>query len=139
MADKLSVTRSTYRNWEEKTEPDLATIKTIAGILEVPVWTLLKGVLEPGEIEKPSEVEGQSSLVNDPETNYDAGAQTPSIDVPTLETLVEFLMRLRLGEYDGRTVDEVTELFWRERTAKILNRAKSTRTGKDKTGKVKSR
>jgi transcriptional regulator with XRE-family HTH domain len=46
IADKMEVTRSTYRNWEENTEPDLATIRTIASVLGVPAYTLLKGIIE---------------------------------------------------------------------------------------------
>jgi transcriptional regulator with XRE-family HTH domain len=46
MAEKMRITRSTYRNYEENTEPDLATIRTIAAALEIPAWTLLKGIIE---------------------------------------------------------------------------------------------
>lgn len=35
MADALGVKRTTYANWEQKIEPDLTTIKSIAEILGV--------------------------------------------------------------------------------------------------------
>lgn len=83
---------------------------------------------------KPSKTEG---AVSEPSISYGAYAENLSIDVPTLEALVVFLFRIRLGEYDGRTEKEVTELFWRERTQRILDRAKSIQTGKHKSGRAK--
>lgn len=52
MADKLKVERATYKNWEDKTEPNLSMIKTIAQELEIPAWKLLKGVIDFTEKER---------------------------------------------------------------------------------------
>lgn len=134
MAQKLAVTRSTYRNWEEETEPDLATIKTIARVLDVPAWTLLEGIIEFEANKKPGTKPGKQSLP----INSDAGVQNPSIDAATLETLVVFLLRIRKGEYDDVNSEEVVELFWREHTARLLDLAKNIQTGKRKRGKGKS-
>lgn len=46
MAKRLGVKRTTYRNWEETTEPDLTILKSIAKALDVPAYTLLKGVID---------------------------------------------------------------------------------------------
>lgn len=48
MADLMGIERSTYKNWEDKTEPSLSILKTIATILEVPAASLLVGVVEFG-------------------------------------------------------------------------------------------
>lgn len=48
MANLMGVERNTYKNWEDKTEPSLSILKTIAGVLEVPTASLLVGVVEFG-------------------------------------------------------------------------------------------
>lgn len=49
VADKLRVTRSTYKNWEKGTEPNLKIIKDIAAAIGVPAYILLKGVIDFSE------------------------------------------------------------------------------------------
>jgi hypothetical protein len=95
------------------------------------------GYAWPGANKKPSIEEGES-VVNEPDVSYGAAVGTLSVDVPTLDTLVAFLIRIRQGLYDGRTEREVIELFWRERTARILDRAKNTQTEKRTKGKAKT-
>lgn len=46
MAELLEVKRTSYRNWEENTEPSLTTIKSIANVLEIPAWKLLDGIID---------------------------------------------------------------------------------------------
>lgn len=46
IADKLGTKRSTYKNWEDATEPSLSIIKAIAGHLGVPAYKLLIGVID---------------------------------------------------------------------------------------------
>jgi transcriptional regulator with XRE-family HTH domain len=65
MADLLNVSRTTYRNWEEETEPSLTIIKSIATALEVSPLVLLKGIIEP---EKP-----ETFSLNDPDLQFQAG------------------------------------------------------------------
>lgn len=57
LAEKLGVERPTYKNWEDKTEPSLSTIKSIAAQLEVPEATLLAGVIDlsPKEVGRANE------------------------------------------------------------------------------------
>lgn len=104
-------------------------------MLDVPAHTLLSGVIDFVENKNPPVAEGL--MLNEPVTNFGAVAETPAIDAPTLEMLVVFLIRIRQGLYDGRSEQEVTELFWRERTARILSRAKNTQTEKRSKDKVK--
>jgi hypothetical protein len=96
------------------------------------------GYAWPDANKKPSDKEEGKSVVHEPDVSYGAVAETPAIDAPTLEMLVVFLIRIRQGLYDGRSEQEVTELFWRERTARILNRAKNTQTEKRSKDKVKT-
>jgi transcriptional regulator with XRE-family HTH domain len=46
IADIMGIDRNTYKNWEDKTEPKLSTIKTIAEILDIPAISLLHGVID---------------------------------------------------------------------------------------------
>lgn len=44
MYEKMGVKRSTYNNWEIGTEPDIATIKKLAGIFDVHYTQIIDGV-----------------------------------------------------------------------------------------------
>lgn len=46
VAERMGLKRDTYKNWEIDTEPDLATIKTIAAAIGVPAYTLLKDIID---------------------------------------------------------------------------------------------
>lgn len=52
VAQKIGVTRSTYKNWEENTEPDLSILRTLAALFGVPGQKLLEGVFDFGENNK---------------------------------------------------------------------------------------
>lgn len=46
IAERMGIDRDTYKNWEGTTEPDLATIKTIAAAIGIPPYRLLMDIID---------------------------------------------------------------------------------------------
>ncbi len=74
MADELNVSRTTYRNWEESTEPSMTILKSIADTLEISPFKLLRGVLQE-----------ETSVVNEPQAVYETAPKMEAAAIIVLQ------------------------------------------------------
>lgn len=111
IAKKISVSRSTYKNWEENTEPDLANLKTIAEALGVQPYVLLKGVIDFDETNKSGPIQEPDLL-----TRMKTEIHTMQLSLDQLSK--DVLMIPDSDKIKGRRVKQDLALHKKERSLK---------------------
>lgn len=111
IAKKINVSRSTYKNWEENTEPDLANLKTIAEALGVQPYVLLKGVIDFHETNKSGPIQEPDLL-----TRMKTEIHTMQLSLDQLSK--DVLMIPDSDKIKGRRVKQDLALHKKERSLK---------------------
>lgn len=111
IAKKINVSRSTYKNWEENTEPDLANLKTIAEALGVQPYVLLKGVIDFDETNKSGPIQEPDLL-----TRMKTEIHTMQLSLDQLSK--DVLMIPDSDKIKGRRVKQDLALHKKERSLK---------------------